>query len=213
MYLSRVILNTQREGARRLISSPQRMHAGVMKSFSDWALRETSTQGRPLWRLDQNGKDTLLYVLSPAQPDFTHLVEQAGRKNDQYGVATKDYAPVLKNIEDGKEYLFKTVLNPVKTIQGKRVPHLTNVQRKQWLIARSETHGFRVEETQFDNTKNTELRFTKQAEGKTLQVSLSQATFQGHLTVTNTDLFKKTLCEGLGKGKAYGMGLITLAIP
>ena len=36
-------------------------------------------------------------------------------------------------------------------------------------------------------------------------------TYEGVLTVTDTELFCKALTEGIGRGKAYGMGLLTVA--
>ncbi|MBB1246872.1 type I-E CRISPR-associated protein Cas6/Cse3/CasE, partial [Streptomyces durbertensis] len=58
MYLTRFRVNTARAGARRLLSSPQALHAAVMSSFP--ALLPASSPGespagaRVLWRLDHN---------------------------------------------------------------------------------------------------------------------------------------------------------------
>ena len=40
---------------------------------------------------------------------------------------------------------------------------------------------------------------------------LLAVTYEGVLTVTDTELFCKALTEGIGRGKAYGMGLLTVA--
>ena len=39
---------------------------------------------------------------------------------------------------------------------------------------------------------------------------LREATYEGVLTVTDVDKFKELLCNGIGRGKAYGMGLLTV---
>ena len=36
-------------------------------------------------------------------------------------------------------------------------------------------------------------------------------TYEGSLTVTDADLFRKALTEGIGREKAFGMGLLTIA--
>ena len=43
-----------------------------------------------------------------------------------------------------------------------------------------------------------------------LPVSLLAVTFTGILTVTDKMRFRKTLMEGIGRGKAFGMGLLTV---
>ncbi|MCI5760847.1 MAG: type I-E CRISPR-associated protein Cas6/Cse3/CasE, partial [Ligilactobacillus agilis] len=42
------------------------------------------------------------------------------------------------------------------------------------------------------------------------RVNLSKATFEGVLTVTDLEAFKKTLTRGIGREKAYGMGMLTV---
>lgn len=36
-------------------------------------------------------------------------------------------------------------------------------------------------------------------------------TFEGVLTITEAELFRKALIDGIGRAKAYGCGLMTLA--
>ena len=38
----------------------------------------------------------------------------------------------------------------------------------------------------------------------------AKVTFEGMLKVTDAELFRKTLREGIGKEKAYGCGLMTV---
>ena len=37
-----------------------------------------------------------------------------------------------------------------------------------------------------------------------------KAQFDGALRITDVELFRKSLLSGMGRGKAYGMGLLTL---
>jgi CRISPR system Cascade subunit CasE len=58
-------------------------------------------------------------------------------------------------------------------------------------------------------------RFAKPTEDRTRSagndVRFTQATFDGRLRITDLDAFRRTLTQGLGKAKAYGCGLMTLA--
>ena len=51
---------------------------------------------------------------------------------------------------------------------------------------------------------------TREREKAEKRVLLREATYEGVLTVTDADKFKELLCNGLGRGKAYGMGLLTV---
>ncbi|MFJ4767622.1 type I-E CRISPR-associated protein Cas6/Cse3/CasE [Streptomyces uncialis] len=53
------------------------------------------------------------------------------------------------------------------------------------------------------------LRFSKHRDGP--RVTLSTATYQGRLRVTDPDALRHTLLHGIGPAKAYGRGLLTLA--
>lgn len=44
-------------------------------------------------------------------------------------------------------------------------------------------------------------------------ITLLSVTFEGLLTVTDELCFRQTLLEGLGRGKAFGMGLLTVIRP
>ena len=48
---------------------------------------------------------------------------------------------------------------------------------------------------------------------KGTQVTVSTATFEGHLDIVNTDLVRRSLTFGIGRAKSYGCGLLTLARP
>ncbi|MFI5758145.1 type I-E CRISPR-associated protein Cas6/Cse3/CasE [Streptomyces sp. NPDC051569] len=247
MYLTRFRVNTARPGARRLLSSPQSVHAAVMASFP--GLLPTDTDGpRVLWRLDHNARaEVFLYVVSPGRPDLTHLVEQAGwpaaaRDPETPGWQSRPYAPFLERLAAGETWAFRITANPVHHIRRKdgeptkRTAHVTPVHQKGWLLDRQERSGFRVVEKAEEKRLLPEGRthkgqkhhgdryelmvrdqrapsFAKGGDdpAKRNRVSLVTVTFDGHLEVTDPEALRRTLVQGLGKAKAYGCGLMTLA--
>ena len=70
MHLSRIQINPARRGGRRLLGSPQAMHAAVLASFPDGE----GDRGRVLWRVDRDEHRVWLYVVSRPVPDFGHIV-------------------------------------------------------------------------------------------------------------------------------------------
>ncbi|MEW2621972.1 type I-E CRISPR-associated protein Cas6/Cse3/CasE [Streptomyces sp. NPDC048106] len=159
MFISRFRVNTARPGARKLLSSPQAMHAAVMSSFPHILPSDSPKPDAPrvLWRLDHRARaEVLLYIVSPDQPDLTHLVEQAGwpavASRESPGWLTRSYAPLLDRLSAGDRWSFRLTANPVHKIRRKEgeeqkiTAHLTPVHQMKWLVdeKRQERLGFRV---------------------------------------------------------------------
>lgn len=231
MYLTRFRMNTARSGARRLLSSPQALHAAVMSSFAVAPPRPTGGP-RVLWRIDHNSAaETLLYIASPDRPDLTHLQEQAGWPTTGTW-DTRNYADFLQRLADGQTWAFRLTANPVHDVRTrddqertKRTAHLTPRHQVTWLAKQQMRSGFALLERPVERRVLAEgdeyevmvhnrrgLSFVKnrQSSGET-PVTLATATFDGRLRVTDADALRRTLTSGLGKAKAYGCGLMTLA--
>ena len=253
MYLSRFRMNTARPGTRRLLSSPQSLHAAVMSSYPHLLPTDPTVPGtgeaRVLWRLDHTAAaEVFLYIVSPDRPDLTHLVEQAGwpaaaaANPDTPGWQTRPYSPLFDRLTTGSTWAFRLTANPVHHIRRKddepkkRTAHLTATHQMGWLLDRQERSGFRICEKPSNsrllpsgtthkksehhgdryelNVRNQRaLAFAKRRSGLPSRrpVSLVTVTFDGRLHVTDPDLLRRTLVQGLGKAKAYGCGLMTLA--
>lgn len=125
----------------------------------------------------------------------------------------------------------KTEDDTARSRRGFRVAHRTAAQQLTWLLNRAERHGFTIPATttppgiDTGTTTDTEgtsipapavsitardtLRFRKSNNGP--HVTLSTATFQGRLRITDTAALRTTLLTGIGPAKGYGQGLLTLA--
>ncbi|GEK04458.1 type I-E CRISPR-associated protein Cas6/Cse3/CasE [Streptomyces sp. 1-11] len=250
MYLTRFRVNTARTGARRLLSSPQAMHAAVMSSFPTLLPTDTPpTDGpRVLWRLDHTARaEVMLYIVSPDRPDLTHLVEQAGwpaaADPTAPGWQSRPYGPLLDRLTTADRWAFRLTANPVHHARRKddeptkRTAHITPTHQMGWLLKRQEACGFRVLE-KADGTRllpggtthhkqphhgdryeltvrdKRTLAFDKHHSpngSRRAPVSLVTVTFDGRLEVTDPQLLRRALTQGIGKAKAYGCGLLTLA--
>ncbi|CAM5293915.1 CRISPR-associated endoribonuclease Cse3 [Streptomyces tendae] len=113
--------------------------------------------------------------------------------------------------------------------RGARVAHRTAAQQLEWLLKRCERHGFTVPDATVASfapglqnrgedlsagpavtiVARDILRFRKGSAGP--RVTLSTATFEGRLHVTDPDALRATLLGGIGPAKGYGQGLLTLA--
>lgn len=118
--------------------------------------------------------------------------------------------------------------------KSKRIGHLTVVQQAAWLVgrqayegsnalvpklfadsqdSRAQRNGFEVVANQsgIPNlvvSNSQKLVFSKGSHGKT--ITLMRAQFDGVLRVVDADALRHALVNGIGHGKAFGCGLLTL---
>ena len=205
MYLSRVELDPIRRSTMTALAAPQKFHGAVESAFS-------GERRRRLWRLDRLGEKLYLLLLSEEMPDLSGVVEQFGT-----GAApeSRNYDPLLARITPGSRWQFRLAANPTKSCKDAQRPaargtvaaHCTTQYQKQWLLDRAAKHGFAVSEGSFAVTRKQTYHFKKNG---TRPVTLLAVTYEGILQVTDPEAFKALLCEGVGRGKAYGLGLMTI---
>ena len=205
MYLSRAELDPTRRETMVALVSPQKFHGAVESAFS-------GERRRRLWRLDQLGGKLYLLLLSEDVPDLAALCEQFGT-----GAApeTRPYEPLLDRVTAGSCWQFRLTANPTRSkkdpadlmARGTLKPCYLEVEQEEWLQAQAAKHGFAVSEGSFVVTRKQTYHFKKNG---TRPVTLLAVTYEGVLQVTDPEAFKALLCEGVGRGKAYGLGLMTI---
>lgn len=217
-FLCNIPLNPLRRGTQALLSSPERVHAAV-----EGVLPPEGRQGRLLWRVEPAAHQVNLLILSPERPSLHHLVEQAGWEDSPAGAPTvADLNPLLGQLGVGRRFHFRCRLNPIRNVP---VPGSRGTRRGQgalanqfsWFARRATGDelpwGFSVggdaESATAQIVERSQLRFSRSKGAP--PVVLDTATFQGVLTVTDADAMRRSLIEGIGRGKAYGCGLLTLA--
>ena len=76
-----------------------------------------------------------------------------------------------------------------------------------WLIGQAEKHGFEISNNNLHVMESTWLSFSKRNER---MIRALAVTYEGILKINDVEKFRSTLIEGLGREKAYGMGLLTI---
>ena len=205
MYMTRMELDTAKRATMLALASPNLLHGAIESSFP-------GERKRRLWRVDSLKGRQYLLIVSEDRPDLSAACAQFGV--DRGGWETRDYAPFLGRIEAGSRWHFRLAANPTVSKaqnQGERgrvYAHITANQQKNWLLSRAEKHGFHLEESEFDIVNRGVLTFNKGADRQ--RVTLGICTFEGILRVSDPEWFCTALTEGIGRGKAYGVGLLTI---
>ena len=216
MFLSRVEINRYRRDTIRALASPQIMHAAIAASFPSADMATVS--GKVLWRIDNIGKATYILVQSNVRPDFTHIVEQFGLPASNQTWDTIDANNFFASIENSQVWRFRLRANPVHSVKnpdnsarGKVFAHVTAKQQKDWLISRVQKNGFSIVKSADEycvDIKETELMKFKREGDK---LTINAVTFEGVLMVEDRDQFINSIKDGIGRAKAYGCGLLTIA--
>lgn len=213
MYLTRMRLDITRPQTMKALASPNLLHAAVESAFP-------GARKRRLWRIDQLNGTYYLLLLSQDAPDLTGVARQFGSAATAPQWETKAYAPLLARIAAGTSWQFRLVANPTQSCspksggkgagkqRGAVYAHVTIAQQKEWLMQRAQRHGFALKPDGFSVQHSQWLRFYKNKTGHF--VTLRAVAFEGSLQVTDAALFCETLCQGIGRGKAYGMGMLTV---
>ncbi|XBH21561.1 type I-E CRISPR-associated protein Cas6/Cse3/CasE [Jonesiaceae bacterium BS-20] len=225
MFITQFTLNKSRRHSRFLMANPQALHAAVLASFPPDSLESAAADStRILWRLDGSTTRDDLYIVSPARPDLTGLVEDAGWPTQETW-RTRGYQSRLDSIRLGQQWRFRLVANPTVSKKSgpgeksRRVAHVTIEQQQDWLLKRAGGHGFEIaaldeqntsEEVKLPNLQLSNSRVRK-FRRENMTVTLSTAQYDGVLQVTDPIALQRSLVNGIGPAKGYGCGLLTLA--
>ena len=240
IYLTKMVLNPRSNQVRSEVGRPQELHKTISKAFPpvenppDAKHHERKTPRNEyniLHRLDidrHRGKAFLL-VQAEHKPDWSFLSEDYVDE-----IKTKEVGENFQAIENGMNLIFRLQANPTRRI-GKsdekadarfkpggnkkirrRVELRTDEERADWLAGQGERFGFGIANLKIEpavrnviSAKEEKISFRKP--GKENPITYGSVVFEGVLNVTDANKFREALINGIGQGKAYGFGLLSVA--
>lgn len=147
---------------------------------------------------DFHGRKVL--IVSDRQP--------AAQVEGQYGEVISK--PISDSFLAHSRYRFKVQVNPVRKDKqsGKRIAIKGRMDTARWFLQRASTSwGFEVDPQTLQVDTIEVLQFQDKAGRK---VTLGKAHIQGQLTVTDPQQFHNSFKNGIGKGRAFGCGLLQI---
>lgn len=208
MFISRIPIDLSNRRTVQALTVPEFLHAAIENCFA-------GERNRNLWRIDKVGENSFLLIVSPKQADFAAVARQFG-ENDQF--ESLSYEPLFKKLKEGQRWSFRLRANPTKSLFNSEKPNqrgkvvaVKPSEQKNWLIKCGVNNGFSVQEHEFDVVESLWKRFIKDKHENKKEVILYTAVYEGILTITDPLRFANTLSKGVGRGKAYGCGMLTIA--
>lgn len=202
-YLTQIKLNNSRRSTWSILNKLEPLHSLVEKMFP-------GDVGRVLWRMDNTYEGPILYVLSTEIPDATGIVEQFGWPRLDYRdqVRTAKMDTFFDDLKTGDRFGFRVAINPVRHNGKLRRDTLIVGKRAIDLIKEKlESNGFKVDPDLVRQVDESHCQLWKNGKRLTRVIT----SFEGIVTIDDAYAAKKALTGGIGRMKAYGAGLLTLA--
>ena len=228
MHLSRLAINPRSREAQQDLADVYGMHRTVMSAFPQVdGLRDARAELGVLHRLElgERSGDVVLLVQSGVSPDWSHLARGylAVSAGTMENPATKDVSKSLDALHDGQLLRFRLRANPTRKIEtrstpdgrrqnGRRVDLRTEELQLEWLYRRAGQSGFALYPTQpGGDVPAVRIGAGEKVSGRRRRISLATVLFDGLLEVTGSDAFRHAIATGIGPGKAFGCGLMSIA--
>lgn len=208
MYLSRIILNQGSTVSRKALSSLFEMHRSIWKAFPD---KEDGGTGRILFRVEpiNPNKPVVILVQSEIMPDWNKVLSEFLDSFD----GPKEYNPQM---QPGMELRFRLKANPTvrrilknnndkDTPITKRVGLLKESEQIDWLKRKAQLSGFTLIDFRIQGSGDYECRKNG------MVLSHHFVDYEGVLRIDDLGVFEAALKNGIGSGKGFGFGLLSIA--
>ena len=233
LYLSRMLLATRNRDVRADLSDCHALHRRLLLAFPNLGgLSAARDHFGILYRLDSGDGGARLLVQSSAEPDWSRL--PTAYLLDPHPLV-KRIDSLYDTLVTGQKLRFCLRANPTRRIsdrgatqperwRGKRVDLRNEEDQLAWLTRKGEQAGFQLlsVHTQpnvvgFHSDRPIADVRTSGVNDRVIgrhpagRLTFASVTFEGRLRITDPAAFREALTNGIGSGKAFGFGLLSIA--
>ncbi len=238
MYLSKLALDPRHPLARRDTGNCQELHRTLLSAFpaapsKESSRREARARFGLLYRMETDPRTGRPIVIAQSgdEPDWSRLpagyLATAAIKPDCKPVAER-YA----TISNGQVLRFRLRANPTKRcgrqgkLPGHRLALTSEAEQLAWLERKAAGAGFSLMTVETTvgppgsaSAAVADVRIDpdarqygwRAADGAQVKLTFGAALFEGLLRVTDAERLREAIAAGIGSGKAYGFGLLSVA--
>jgi CRISPR system Cascade subunit CasE len=204
MYLSKLVLNERDRKVRSDLSNAHNMHRSIMQAFPDEQREKFRADWNILFRQEPDSDVILVQSDAEVEPDWTQLPQGYLVRH-----AVKAFNLQVDHIKSGQIFQFRLKANPSKREKdsGKLLGIFREPEQIAWLNRKGIQYGFTIKGVDVIPTPNI---FGIKAKGNP-PIKIFTVLYQGILQVENPDLLVEAIRQGIGRGRSYGCGLLSIA--
>jgi len=202
MYITKLELNDRNRDVYRDLGNAHAFHQRIMQAFPDEQRENARADWNVLFR--QEPDSNVVLVQSEIAGDWDTLPE-GYLTNHQ----SKPFNAEVIPLESGRVMQFRLKANPSKRDNQtkKLIGMFHQSDQLTWLERQAYQHGFAVHGVDVIPTPNI---FGVKTGGKA-PIRLVTVLYQGILQVSDPDRFLTAIQQGIGRGRSYGCGLLSIA--
>lgn len=230
LYLTRLLLNPRSRAAARDLDRPYELHRTLMSLFPAQEEKQGDfrLQQGVLHRVETDPATGAPSVLlqSEVEPNFDSLLARG-----EYLLPGRSASDVrtLPNLEEvllpGRVFRFRLRANATRKIDtksgpdgkrrnGKRVAVRGEEAQRAWLLRKAQQHGFALPVIARTGSPVYQITITNEPDRRgrgEKKTYFSSVLFEGRLSVADGGKMAEAVRCGIGSGKAFGFGLLSLA--
>jgi len=226
MHLSRLVLDPRSYLVRRDLANCQAMHRTLLAVFGC-----ARSEAGLLYRIEDAVSGAIVvYVQSREPPNWNQLPTGYLARPDPFDLSprqnpeAKDVTRQYSDLPAGLRLAFRLRANPTRKIQtrssegrrnGSRVELHREEDQRAWLQRKATQHGFEILESggapEVRVVRGDKIGGHRVRGEREEKLTFGSVLFEGALRITDPARFRAALEGGIGSGKAYGFGLLSIA--
>lgn len=216
VWLTRIVPDLRSADARHDLQGAAggiNLHRRLMSLFPDGLGDTARAQLGALFRTEDTPTGPHVLLQSTHEPDITRLP-------DSYGTAiSRPLDPLLDALRSGLTVRYRCVASPVRkpgattraTYDLPAVVALHGAAADEWWIQQAESCGLKPLGLQSLPLDAVRGRRGRQGAAAEQRVRHARTRFDGTAAIIDPDRLRTKITEGIGRGKAYGCGLLSIA--
>lgn len=208
MYLSKIDLDIRHPSVRQALRDVNDLHRNLMSGFGMTTSGNMARAEKDiLFRLYTRRDAIYLLVTSAEKPDAKAL-EKRGFYTDETRI--RDISKLKELLISGRSLRFELLASPCKKVRGegensRRFFLEHPEERAEWLNRRGQQGGFQI--IRLEELGN---RIDIYGHRQGVEIKNSAVLFCGILCISDQENFWQSYTRGIGPGKAYGLGMLSL---
>ncbi|MFG2378944.1 type I-E CRISPR-associated protein Cas6/Cse3/CasE [Streptomyces sp. NPDC048504] len=206
VHLARLHLEARSREVHRDLKDATRLHTTVQALFPDALGAAPRTATNTLHRVEREQTGALLMIQSTL-PINRNALPTGYASQVEY----RDLTPLLTWLAEGRVVRFRIDANPIKSVvvpgggRGRRVP-VSGEEALAWWERQAARAGL-ANELVLDLPQPDVLGSRSEAK----RIRLRAIRFEGVATVSDPEALRTAITTGIGQGRAYGLGLLSIA--